>query len=133
VRWDLAEWEPDVRMLAERGEKCSAKLALAALDEVRRLEQALKDAEPMGSAHDHIGALTGLVEHLKRDADEDEARTAPKNACPCGAVFATPQGLGLHFKAGKCGPASCPACGGGVDDGGCIGFGGASRPCGWTA
>ena len=24
------------------------------------------------------------------------------NACPCGRTFTTPQGLGLHFRAGRC-------------------------------
>ena len=70
MRWDLAEWEPDVRVLAARGDVCSARRALGALEEIHRLEQALKDAEPMGSPRDHIGALTNLVETLQRELKE---------------------------------------------------------------
>lgn len=45
MRSDLAEWEPDVRVLADRGEKCSAKLAVVALDEVKRLTSQLNSPE----------------------------------------------------------------------------------------
>lgn len=83
-------------------------------DEVREcLEWSDEDdtghIEVVDTVRNMASRLRALAEHLEEARAVNNqllAGAAPspaeRHACACGAVFSTPQGLGLHFRAGTC-------------------------------